>query len=87
MHFADRFAKLNNDELEEKLKKYIQNYDKSKDYFEFLESKRINAINRAKQLNEMHERKGTDLKSIDSNPSTQVFKIVEELLSITQHSK
>ncbi len=87
LHFVDRFSKLNNDELKEKLERHIPNYDKSKNYFELLESKRESAINRAKRLNEMHEKNGTDLKSIDSNPSTQVFKIVEELLSITQHSK
>jgi len=80
LHFVDRFSKLNNDELKEKLKKHIQNYEKSKDYFDLLESKRDSAISRAKRLNEMHEKNGTD-------PSTQVFKIVEELLSITQHSK
>lgn len=86
LHFMDRFSKLNNDELKEKLEKYIPNYDKSKDYFELLESKRISAISRAKRLNQMHEKNGVDLKSINSNPSTQVFKIIEELLSITQHS-
>ncbi|CAG0983757.1 MAG: hypothetical protein MPEBLZ_03878 [Candidatus Methanoperedens nitroreducens] len=87
LHFVDRFSKLNNDELKEKLERHIPNYKKNKDYFELLESKRESAISRAKRLNEMHEKKGTDLKSVDSNPSTQVFKIVEELLSITQHSK
>lgn len=87
LHFVDIFSKLNNDELKEKLKIYIQNYDKSTDYFELLELKRESAISRAKRLNGMHEQNGTDLKSIDSNPSTQVFKIVEELLSITQHSE
>ncbi len=87
LHFVDRFSKLNNDELKEILKRWIPKYDKSKDYFELLENKRESAISRAKRLNEMHEENMTDLKSIDSNPSTQVFKIVEELLSITQHSE
>ncbi len=87
LHFKYVCSKLSNDELMEKLESYIQNYDKSEDYFELLESKREKAIINAKMLNNLHEKNGTDLKSIDSNPSTQVFKIVEELLSITQHSK
>lgn len=87
LHYEYVCSKLTNAELNEKLKSWIPKYSKSENYFEKLKSKRENAISNAKKLNAYHEKKGTDLKSIDSNPSTQVFKIVEELLSSTQHSE
>lgn len=87
LHFEYVSSKLTNDELKEKLKSCITDYHKSKDYFKSLKGKRESAISNAKRLNALHEQNGIDLKSIDSNPSTQVFKIVEELLSSSTFKK
>lgn len=86
LHFEYYCSKLSNDELIKKLKTHIPQYNKSRDYYDQLESRREDAIRYAKMLNDKHERDGTDLMNINSNPSTQVFKIVEELLKIINHS-
>lgn len=86
LHFVYVCSKLSNDQLIEKLKIHIPDYEKNADYFDLLKSKRESAISSAKRLNELHKRNGTNLISINSNPSTQVFEIVEDLLKITEHS-
>ena len=48
--------------------------------YKFITEKRSDAINHAKRLNQLHERNHVELLSTDSNPSTQVFKLVEYIL-------
>ena len=46
-----------------------------------------NAISRAKKLNDTHQKKRTELISRDSNPSTQVFKLVEFIQQLIEKNK
>ena len=86
LHFVYYESSLSNPELIQKLKKHIPNYRKDEEYYDELLSKRDDAIKNAKKLNGVHHKMGVDLNSINSNPSTQVFKIVEDILKIAECS-
>jgi hypothetical protein len=76
---------LERSEVIEKLKKHIPNYSKSTDVFNDLLNKRSKAINTAEKLNEFHKKNNIKLISVESNPSTQVYRIVEEILKSTEN--
>jgi ABC-type Zn uptake system ZnuABC Zn-binding protein ZnuA len=48
-------------------------------------NKRSKAINTAEKLNEFHKKNNIKLISVESNPSTQVYRIVEEILKSTEN--
>lgn len=76
--------------IEEQFKKIDKNftkYSKTENYFNYLENRTQNAIDNAKKLNQMHAKKGVELFSTKSNPSTQVFKLVEYILKISVNRK
>ena len=62
-------------------KKYIPEYEKSLDVSAILEPNLDVAIMRAKQLKKFHEKNKIDWPSIDCNPMTDVFELVEEIQS------
>lgn len=65
----------------ERLKAWIKDYDKSEDVYDLIKEKRPVAIENAKNLNKKHDKSGTKLISVESNPSTQIYSIVEEILN------
>ncbi len=83
MHFGLIVSKLERSEVIDKLKEYIPRYEKNLDVYALLLNNRSIAIDNAKKLNRLHEGAGTKLISVESNPSTQVYSIVEEILRIT----
>lgn len=83
LHFSLIAAKLTRSEVIEKLKEHIPGYEKNIDYYDILLEDRPTATENAKKLIRMHEKNGVGLVSIESNPSTQVQNIVEEILRIT----
>lgn len=80
LHFAYVESPLTNPVLMEQLKRKIKGYKKNEDYFDLLLSSRDTAIKYAKKINKLHENDGMDLFSTESNPSTHVYKIVEDIL-------
>jgi len=86
LHFSYIDNKIDNKTLIRLLNKDIPNYKKKMDYFNLLVDKRNNAIKNAKKLNEFHKKSGVELNSSLSNPSTQIYKIVENILEITNCS-
>ena len=86
LHFVYSESPLSNPELIRELEKHIPDYKKNNEYYDELFSKRDDAIKNAKKLNGLHHKMGVDLNSINSNPSTQVFKIVEDILKIAECS-
>lgn len=87
LHFCYFSTYIATNDLQSKLKAHIANYDKTKDYFDILLSKRDAAISHSKALKQIHYAKGIDLLSSHSNPSTQVFQLVEYTLKIIQQNK
>ncbi|MFZ3059986.1 MAG: RloB family protein [Candidatus Methanoperedens sp.] len=86
LHFTHISHKIFRDEAMTKLKEFMPKYEKNIDVYETLIDKREQAIKNAKQLIEMHKNAGIELLCVESNPSTQVSVIVEELLKIAANS-
>ena len=80
LHFVYYESKIETKTIDSKLKRYVPNYEKNKDCFSELLGRRGNAIRNARKLKETHVNDGTELLSRNSNPSTQVFELVEYLL-------
>ncbi|MCW5588593.1 MAG: RloB domain-containing protein [Legionellales bacterium] len=75
--FHEKSNKSVGDQLKSLLKKYIKNYhEANKDIFVITQKHLKQAIIRAKRIDKMQEKNGTD------NPSTKVYQLVEYLISI-----
>ncbi|MCX9025077.1 MAG: RloB family protein [Candidatus Methanoperedens sp.] len=84
LHFDNIQSKIWREEVNVRLTKRIPGYTKTKDCYDLLEKYRPVAIENAKNLTKKLEKSGTELISVESNPSTQVYNIVEEILKITK---
>ena len=67
------------DDVKKDLIKYIPDYEKNNRVFHLLKDKTIQAVNNAKLLAKYHYRLGRDEYSVESNPSTSVYKIIEKI--------
>ena len=87
LHFYYFGNRVSTSEVQNKLANYIKNFDKAKDYFDLFLPKRDKAIQNAKKLNQKHKTARIELLSTQSNPSTQVFQLVEYILDTIQKNK
>lgn len=87
LHFLYYDSRISNHDLIHKLRDHIPGYSKNENYFSQLLEKRQDAINHAKRLNQLHERNHVELLSTNSNPSTQVFKLVEYILETIRRNQ
>ncbi len=69
-----------NDEVINELKKYITNYDKTKDVYKAICGGTNIAIENAKKQEKHHLELGHTSQTIECNPSTEVYNVVEEIL-------
>ncbi len=84
LHFELRQTRLSCDDTIDVLKGYVPDYSKDEDIFYEILDEREKAISHAKKLNEIHQERNNELYSPGSNPSTQVFKLVEYILDHTE---
>ncbi|MCD6229316.1 MAG: RloB domain-containing protein [Candidatus Diapherotrites archaeon] len=87
LHYDKTQSKISRQEAIQKLKKFINDYKKNKNINDCLEDKQTTAIENAKFLNQMHKKENTPLNSTESNPSTQVFKLVEFIQALIEKNK
>lgn len=80
LHFLYATNRIDNKALINSLSKYISKYKKTVDFSQLLRDKKETAIKNAKKLNDYHKTKKNKLNSVSSNPSTQVFKLVEAII-------
>ena len=78
-HFEKSTAKLTNNEAYNKVKKYIKDYHKSYDVYPILVDKTSIAVKNAKIKEKYHINQGRNIYLTISNPSSLVYKIVENL--------
>jgi len=83
LHFELYVTKIERSEVIQRLKKYIPQYEKNMNVYDLLLDKRSQAMINAKKLIRKHEKNGIEQLSVESNPSTQVYSIVEEILKNT----
>ncbi|RZB29071.1 MAG: hypothetical protein AEth_01675 [Candidatus Argoarchaeum ethanivorans] len=84
LHFELYVTKLERSEVIQKLKKYIPKYKKNMNVYDLLINERPEAIINAKKLIKIHERNEIKQISVESNPSTQIYNLVEEILKLTE---
>jgi len=77
LHFSYIDTSLQNDGLLGLLKRHIPDYSKNNDCYQLLCPLTDTAIRNSKKLEQLHIDNGTELNSTKSNPSTQVYKIIE----------
>lgn len=77
LHFSYIDSSLQNDGLIGLLKRHIPDYSKNNDCYQILYPLTDTAIKNSKKLEKLHLDSGTELNSTRSNPSTQVYKIIE----------
>lgn len=82
IHFIDYTFPLDRSVACSKLKNHIKCYEKNIDVFDDLLHYRDDAIKRAENLNKFHTDASKELFSTESNPSTQVFKLVNKILKL-----
>lgn len=80
-HFTDSTKSyFSNNNLINDLKKLIPNYQKNMDVYPILCDKTNIAIKNAIKMEEYHKKFNIGIYDMNANPSTQVYKIVENLI-------
>ncbi len=87
LHFNYTDQRVSSSDLQSRLKKYIPEYNKTKDYFDFLLHNRETAIKNANKLNQSNMTKGIEMLSTKSNPSTQVVELVQQIQKVIKDNK
>ena len=84
LHYIFQRSELTTQEAIAKLKEFIPDYTKNMLVYGFLKDKLETAIERAKSLNALHEENGIDHYTRESNPSSQVFRLIEFIRETTE---
>ena len=80
LHFEYTTAWLSNNDVINKLKKYYPKYEKNINIFPEIKDKVFEAIKNAKKLESFQLDNNKIIGIVDANPSTEMYKIVEELI-------
>lgn len=81
LHYEYTTANMTNKNLIRKLKNFLPNYDKNVDIYPKINDNVNKAIERAKKLEKYQLDNGKIIGTIEANPNTEMYKIVEELLN------
>lgn len=87
LHFSYIDSSLQNDGLIGLLKRHVPDYSKNNDCYQILGPLTDTAIKNSKKLEKLHIDNGTELNSTKSNPSTQVYKIIEVIKQFNNFSE
>ena len=80
LHFEYTTAWLSNNDVINKLKKYYPKYEKNINIFPEIKDKVSEAIKNAKKLESFQLDNDKIIGTVEANPSTEMYKIVEELI-------
>ena len=81
LHFDFTTSYMNNEEVMNKLKKYYPKYEKADNIYPFIKDNTNIAIKRAKKLEKYHSDNHKIIGTIEANPNSEIYKIVEYLLN------
>lgn len=84
LHYEYTTASLSNDKPIKRLKQYYQKYEKNINIYPEINNNVNKAIERAKKLEKYQLNNGKTVGTVESNPSTEMYIIVEYL---TKNSK
>ncbi len=80
LHYEYTTASMSNDDVKKKLKKHYPKYEKNINIYPIINQNVNKAIGRAKRLEKYQLDNGKKIGTVDANPSTEMYKIVEDLL-------
>lgn len=80
LHYELTTAELTNKRVIEKLKKHCHKYEKNYNIYDDIKKFTNDAIKRAKKLEKHQIENGKKLQTIEANPYTEMYKLVEELI-------
>ncbi len=83
LHYEYSTAIVNNNEVIERLKKYYPKYEKNCNIYPSINDKLNKAISNAKKLEKYQLENERQLQTVETNPYTEMYKIVEELIKKT----
>ena len=81
LHYDYTTAPLTNNEVMKRLKKYYPKYEKNINIYMDINSKTSKAIENAKKLENYQKENNKIIGTVEANPNTEIYKIVEYLLS------
>lgn len=79
LHFKYTTGYMTSNDILKFLKDAYPQYEKGKNVYDELKSKLPLAINNAKKLEKFHLENGNDVRFLEANSSTMIYKIIEEL--------
>ena len=80
MHYEYTTASFTNKSLLNRLQKHNKKYEKNYNIYCEINNKTNKAVERAKKLINYQIENGKPVGTVDANPSTEVYKVVEDLL-------
>ncbi len=79
LHYEYTTSNMNCDEVIRRLKGHYPKYTKSSNMYPILYDKTKTACDNAKRLEEYQKDNNRDIKSVEANPHSDVYQIIEEL--------
>ena len=79
LHYEYTTAPLDNKDLILKIRKYLPKYEKNTNIYNEINDKINLAISRAKKLENYHINNGRQIGTVEANPNTEIYKIIENL--------
>lgn len=84
LHYEYSTASMSNDEVIKKLKNYYPKYKKNINIYLDIKDKMDIAINNAKKLERYQKDNNVKIGTVEANPSTEIYKVIEYLINITR---
>ena len=80
LHYEYSTAVINSNDVIERLKKYYPKYEKNCNIYSEIKDRVDIAIKNSKKLERYQKQNNKKLQSVDANPYTEMYKLVEELM-------
>ncbi len=87
LHYKRVLSQISREDASTELKTFIEGYEKNKSINHLLKGNLSTAIDNARGLNRKHEGDNISLICRESNPSTQVFKLVEFIQQLIEKNR
>lgn len=81
LHYEFTTSSMPNSEVIKRIKKYYPKYEKNINIYSDINKNTFIAIDRAKKLEKYQLENGKIIGTVSANPSTEMYKIVEDLLN------
>ncbi len=80
LHYEYTTAIVSSNEVIERLKRYYPKYEKNCNIYPDIKDKTNKAIDNSKKLEKYQKQNNRKLQTVEANPYTEIYKIVEELI-------